>query len=77
MSSEVRLRPEWLSLVGREFEQPYMAQLSAFLRAEKAAGKTIYPPGGQFFAALDATPPEAVKVVVWGRTLPRPGQLTA
>ena len=67
MNSEVRLRPEWLSLVGREFEQPYMLQLSAFLRAEKAAGKTIYPPGGQFFAALDATPPEAVKVVVLGQ----------
>ena len=67
MSSEVRLRAEWLSRVGREFEQPYMLQLSAFLRAEKAAGKTIYPPGGQFFAALDATPPEAVKVVVLGQ----------
>merc|ERR1711894_865675 len=44
-----------------------MLQLSAFLRAEKAAGKTIYPPGGQFFAALDATPPEAVKVVILGQ----------
>ena len=63
MSSEIRLRSEWLSLLESEFEQPYMSQLSAFLRAEKAAGKTIYPPGGQFFAALEATPPEAVKVV--------------
>ena len=67
MSSEIRLRSEWLSLLESEFEQPYMAHLSAFLRAEKSAGKTIYPPGGQFFAALDATPPEAVKVVVLGQ----------
>ena len=67
MSSEIRLRSEWLSLLESEFDQPYMSQLSAFLRAEKAAGKTIYPPGGQLFAALDATPPEAVKVVVLGQ----------
>lgn len=67
MSSEVRLRSEWLSLLESEFDQPYMSQLSAFLRAEKAAGKIIYPPGGQLFAALEATPPEAVKVVVLGQ----------
>ena len=67
MSSEIRLRPEWLSQLGSEFEQPYMSQLSAFLRAEKAVGKAIYPPGRQFFAALDSTPPEAVKVVVLGQ----------
>ena len=67
MSSEIRLRSEWLSLLESEFEQPYMSQLSAFLRAEKSLGKTIYPPGRQFFAALDATPPEAVKVVVLGQ----------
>ena len=74
MSSEIRLRSEWLSLLESEFDQPYMSQLSAFLRAEKAAGKTIYPPGGQFFAALEATPPEAVKVVVLGQDpLPRSG----
>ena len=48
MSSEIRLRSEWLSLLKGEFEQPYMSRLSAFLRAEKAAGKTIYPPAGQF-----------------------------
>lgn len=67
MTSDIRLRSEWLSLLESEFEQPYMSQLSAFLRAEKVAGKTIYPPGGQFFAALEATPPEAVKVVVLGQ----------
>ena len=38
MSSEIRLRSEWLSLLESEFDQPYMSQLSTFLRAEKAAG---------------------------------------
>jgi hypothetical protein len=51
-----------------------MRALGDFLRAEKAAGKRIYPPGPQMFAALEATPFEEVKVVVLGRTLPRPGQ---
>ena len=41
MSSEVRLRSDWLSLLEGEFDQPYMSQLSAFLRAEKAAGKHL------------------------------------
>ena len=52
MSSEIRLRSEWLSLLESEFEQPYMSQLSAFLRAEKAAGKTFIL-RWQFFAALE------------------------
>lgn len=38
-----------------------------FLREEKAAGKTIYPPGGQMFAAFDAVPFEAVRVVILGQ----------
>ncbi len=64
MSSEIRLRSEWLSLLQGEFEQPYMSRLSAFVRAEKAAGKTIYPPARQFFAALEATPPELAADIV-------------
>jgi uracil-DNA glycosylase len=44
-----------------------MQQLSGFLRQRKAAGANIYPPGGQILAAFDATPFEAVKVVVLGQ----------
>ena len=67
MATDIRLRKEWLSLLEAEFKQDYMAELSAFLRSEKASGKRIYPPGKEFFAALDATPPSAVKVVVLGQ----------
>jgi uracil-DNA glycosylase len=67
MADDIRLRREWLSLLGTEFKQDYMDQLSAFLRSEKASGKRIYPPVTEFFAALDATPPAAVKVVVLGQ----------
>ena len=44
-----------------------MQQLAAFLRQEKAAGKRIYPAGAQIFAALEATPFDAVKVVILGQ----------
>jgi uracil-DNA glycosylase len=63
----IRLCAEWLSILEPEFSKPYMAGLRAFLKAEKAAGKVIYPPGHEFFAALDATAPSRVRVVVIGQ----------
>ncbi len=44
-----------------------MRALSAFLRSEKHAGKTLYPPGSRIFAALDMTPFDTVKVVILGQ----------
>ena len=38
-----------------------------FLHEEKAAGKTIYPPGPQIFRAFDLTPLPDVKVVILGQ----------
>jgi uracil-DNA glycosylase len=66
-ASRVRLAPSWAARVGDYFERPEMRALSDFLRSEKAAGKRIYPPGPQMFAALEATPFEQVKVVVLGQ----------
>ena len=67
MSRVIQLRAEWLQLLESEFSSDYMKQLGEFLRAEKAQGKEIYPPGGEFFAALEATPPASVKVVILGQ----------
>ena len=66
-SRRVRLHPQWLELLSSEFQQPYMVALRTFLRAEKLAGKVIYPRGGDFFCALDATPPSSVRVVILGQ----------
>lgn len=44
-----------------------MQALGDFLRAEKAAGKIIYPRGPNIFAALDSTPFDKVKVVILGQ----------
>ena len=65
--AEVKLRQEWLDLIGDEFDKPYMRELSAFLRAERAAGNVVYPPGSAVFSALEATPPEHVRVVILGQ----------
>jgi uracil-DNA glycosylase len=65
--SRVRLAPSWAAAVGDYLERPEMRALGGFLRAEKAGGKRVYPPGPQMFAALDATPFEQVKVVVLGQ----------
>lgn len=67
MVSRARLHPEWMRVVGDEFEQPYMKTLREFLVQEKAAGQTIYPPGDEIFAALNTTPLSQVKVVILGQ----------
>ena len=63
----VRLEASWKAHVGAQFERPQMQALAEFLRAEKRAGKVIFPPGPRIFAALDATPFDAVKVVILGQ----------
>ena len=63
----IRLEPSWKARVGDYLHRPDMLELGAFLRAEKARGRTLYPPGPQIFAALDATPFDAVKVVILGQ----------
>jgi uracil-DNA glycosylase len=63
----LKLEPSWKARVGDHFDRPDMHALSEFLRAEKRAGKRIYPPGPEIFAALDATPFDAVQVVILGQ----------
>ena len=63
----VQLEETWLAALRQEFGSDYMTQLGDFLRAERKAGKTVYPPGPQLFNALDLTPLDAVKVVILGQ----------
>ncbi len=63
----IRLEAFWKAHVGDWLLRPEMRALSDFLRAEKSAGKHIYPPASKIFAALDATPFDAVEVVILGQ----------
>lgn len=67
MSNGVQLESTWLDKLSDEFEAPYFLELKQFLKGEKSQGKTIYPPGNQIFAALDACPFDKVKVVIIGQ----------
>lgn len=64
---KIDLHEQWLEFLSQEFADPYMKSLSQFLRDEKAAGKTIYPPSTSIFAALNSTPLQSVKVVILGQ----------
>lgn len=44
-----------------------MRMLGGWLKAEEAAGKTIYPPRGSRLAALELTPLDDVRVVILGQ----------
>ena len=63
----IRLEPSWKAHVGNYLQRDDMQALSVFLRERKAKGARIYPPGPQIFAAFDATPFDAVKVVILGQ----------
>lgn len=62
-----QLHPSWQAAIGDELEKPYMQALRDFLRQEKAAGKTIYPPSPLIFNAFNHTPFKQVRVVIIGQ----------
>ena len=53
---EVKIEQSWKNALADEFGKPYFESLVRFLHQEKAAGKTIFPPGSQIFRAFDLTP---------------------
>ena len=63
----VRLEPSWKVRLGEMLLSPPMQSLAAFLRTEKQAGKKIYPPGPEIFAAFEHTPFDKVRVVILGQ----------
>ncbi len=77
MNSELNselLHPGWQNVLHKEFSQPYMQELSAFLEREATAGKHILPATTDRFNALNKTPLDEVKVVILGQDpYPTPG----
>lgn len=64
---DVKIEQSWKDALEDEFGKPYFISLVRFLHAEKAAGKTIYPPGKDIFRAFELTPVDKVKVVILGQ----------
>lgn len=63
----IQLEPSWKARVGDYLRQDGMQALAGFLRQRRAGGARIHPPPARIFAAFDATPFEAVKVVILGQ----------
>jgi uracil-DNA glycosylase len=57
----------WQRALAPALERPETRRLLAFLEAEEAAGKRIYPPRESRFAAFALTPLDTVRVVVLGQ----------
>jgi uracil-DNA glycosylase len=62
-----QLHPSWQSVIGQEFDKPYMQSLRDFLKQEKAAGKVIYPASPLIFNAFNHTSFEQARVVMIGQ----------
>ena len=62
-----QLHPSWQAMIGDELDKPYMQSLRFFLKQEKAADKTIFPPSPLIFNAFNHTPFDRVRVVIIGQ----------
>lgn len=65
--NQFKLDPSWRKRLQDEFQKDYMKKLGSFLLQEYKVGKKIYPPEKDYFAALNLTPFDKVKVVIVGQ----------
>jgi uracil-DNA glycosylase len=66
MTDNIALHESWKAPLLPEFQSDYMQALRAFLVAEKAKGKRIFPKGSEWFRA-----PRSQPVGVSGNWLPK------
>jgi uracil-DNA glycosylase len=64
---DIQIEESWKEILKDEFDKTYFQHVVAFLKAEKASGKIIYPPGSLIFNSFKQTPFSDVKVVVIGQ----------
>ena len=64
MNAEIE--PSWREELEAEFEKPYFAELTAFVKKEYQ-DSTVYPAPENIFHAFDLCPFEKVKVVILGQ----------
>jgi uracil-DNA glycosylase len=62
----VKIAEGWKEALHEEFDKPYFAELTEFVRGEYAAHK-VFPAGSNIFRALDKCPMDNLKVVIIGQ----------
>ncbi|MBF0442258.1 MAG: uracil-DNA glycosylase [Oligoflexales bacterium] len=65
--NKICLESSWKELLIDEFDKSYMKELKRFLVGEMEHSKIICPKGSEYFAALNLTPFDKVKVVILGQ----------
>lgn len=63
---DVKIEAGWKEVLSAEFEKDYFKDLTNFVRSEYK-NHTCYPPAAEIFAAFNACPFDAVKVVIIGQ----------
>lgn len=66
-TAPIQLEESWKNKLLSEFEKDYMKNLKLFLKQRRLEKKEIFPRGDEYFAALNLTPFEKVKVVIMGQ----------
>jgi uracil-DNA glycosylase len=64
---DVQIEESWKTALKPEFAKTYFQNIVTFLKTERMANRTIYPPGSLIFNAFNTTPFENVKVVILGQ----------
>jgi len=64
---DVKIDESWKEVLKDEFDKIYFQHIISFLKAEKATGKIIYPPGSLIFNAFQQTPFSKLKVIILGQ----------
>ncbi len=64
---DVTIEESWKKILKEEFDKIYFQHIVTYLKAERNAGKIIYPPGQYIFNAFNKTPFSKVKVVLLGQ----------
>jgi len=63
---DVKIEDSWKAVLAGEFEKDYFKNLTNFVRMEYK-NQPCYPPAAEIFAAFNACPFDAVKVVIIGQ----------
>jgi len=64
---DVKMEASWKEVLKNEFTRAYFLEIVTFLKTERSAGKTIFPPGPLIFNAFNQTPFDKVRVVILGQ----------
>jgi len=67
MNEYIKLEQSWKSPLAAAFKKSSMYDLRMFLMQRKQQNAVIYPPPHDYFAAMNITPFEQVKVVILGQ----------